>query len=207
MYIYVYIYIYIYPQQIKKFLACINQIYSHTAPVCLNGSAHFRHCFPLFWILLPAAAICACLHDGHALAPGSRQPCAGPGWLHFSVHCAEHHPWQMVSAQPHIHTYTSFTRECVLFCVYTWLSFKWVSVWCLLIMNSMMLRHVQGTTQGCMHADSKLLTGVRARNRAWMPQAEWTGAGCSKDWEDCWSWGLWDTDVVCDMVFVREGCA
>jgi hypothetical protein len=98
----------------------------------------FQTPFPLIWILLPGAAICACLHDGHALAPGSRQPCAGPGWLHFSVHCAEHHPWQLVSVHTHTHTHTQFTRQCLHLCVYTdcpssgWVSdvyWSWIA-WC-----------------------------------------------------------------------------
>ncbi len=44
------------------------------------------------------------------------------------------------------HTHTHCTTECVHLCVYRWLSFKWVSVWCLLIMNSMMWRHVHAHT-------------------------------------------------------------
>ncbi len=132
-------------------------IYKHSTSM-LEVFCTFQTLSPLFWILLPAAAICACLHDGHTLASGCRQPCAGPGWLHFSVHCAEHHPWQMVSTHTHTHTqkhihthtHTHCPIECVLLCVYTWLFFKWVSVWCLLIINSMMLRHVWGTTQEWM---------------------------------------------------------
>ncbi len=71
------------------------------------------------------------------------------------------------------------------------------------MMNSMMLRHVQGTTQGCIHADSKLLTGVRAQQGL-----DATGGVNRRRLQHIGHKGSErQMFCVCDMVYVREGCA
>ncbi len=145
----------------KKFLACINHIYCAHVHIDTHSTSMPKVLCTfqtLFSPLLNPIAFCShlCLLSWWARTRAWEQAALSWSWMtpfqRPLRRASSLTDGKCVCAHTNTHIHCVWKWECLHLFVYAWLSFKWVSVWCLLIMNSMMLRHVQGTTQEWMQA-------------------------------------------------------